>query len=511
MNHSGRSRSTTALLTAVLALVFCACARHGKAADMTTPALPAATAKQLPRWRGFNLLEKFYWNKDRKPFLEQDFRLIHQWGFNFVRLPMDYRCWIKDGNWEQFDEATLKEIDQAVALGGQYAVHVSLNFHRAPGYTVARPAEPQNLWTDAEAQRVCALHWATFAKRYRGVPNSRLSFNLMNEPGMVAAADYARVVKLLVEAIHREDPERLVICDGIMWGTKPVPELVPLGVAQATRGYTPMEVSHYQASWVNGERFPKPVWPRPANAHGMLYQPGKPEHKAPIAISGPFEAETTLRLHVMTVSQTTVVVVSADGKPVFEKQLVCGPGEGEWKKSEYKEQWKIYQCLYDKDYTTTIPAGTREVTIAAKSGDWLQVSELGVTPAGGTEGTIALDAAWGQPGAKLRWAEGRFQSSGVEGREWLRASMIDPWRALQAQGVGVMVGEFGAFNKTPHDVVLRWLEDSLANWKEAGWGWAMWNFRGSFGILDSGRADVKYEAVEGHQLDRRMLELLQRY
>ena len=71
-----------------------------------------------------------------------------------------------------------------------------------------------------------------------------------------------------------------------------------------------------------------------------------------------------------------------------------------------------------------------------------------------------------------------------------------------------MVGEWGAFNKTPHDVVLRWAEDCLSNWRKAGWGWAMWNFRGSFGVLDSGRGDVQYEDFEGHKLDRKLLDLL---
>jgi endoglucanase len=72
-------------------------------------------------------------------------------------------------------------------------------------------------------------------------------------------------------------------------------------------------------------------------------------------------------------------------------------------------------------------------------------------------------------------------------------------------------GEWGAYNKTPHDVVLRWMEDCLSNFKRAGWGWALWNFRGSFGILDSERSDVQYEDYEGHRLDHRMLELLQKY
>jgi hypothetical protein len=88
---------------------------------------------------------------------------------------------------------------------------------------------------------------------------------------------------------------------------------------------------------------------------------------------------------------------------------------------------------------------------------------------------------------------------------------------LRARGTGLrdaevdMVGEFGAFNQTPHPVVLRWMDDCLAVWQEAGWGWALWNFRGAFGVLDSGRADVTYEDFHGHQLDRRMLDLLQRY
>ncbi len=64
------------------------------------------------------------------------------------------------------------------------------------------------------------------------------------------------MVRKLVEAIRREDPQRLIIADGLQWGNVPVPELRELHIAQATRGYTPMEISHYQASWVGGEKFP---------------------------------------------------------------------------------------------------------------------------------------------------------------------------------------------------------------------------------------------------------------
>jgi Cellulase (glycosyl hydrolase family 5) len=511
--------SCVPLWHAVLALLLAATALPVRAAnDAVFPVswLPA-TPEKLPRWRGFNLLEKFQFTGGQRPFVEEDFKLISQLGFNFARLPMDYRLWIKNGDWEEFDEASLREIDQAVEWGRQYGVHVCINFHRAPGYTVASPPEKTSLWTDAETQRVCAKHWAMFARRYKGVPNERLSFNLMNEPGGVQPEAYVAVVRKLVEAIRAEDPGRLIISDGLEWGTKPVPEMRDLRVALATRGYSPMEISHYKASWVNSAGFPAPAWPRPLPPNGILLSPGKPEGSYPLVVDGPFDAETQLRLHVMTVSSKARLVVEADGKSVFEKTFQCGPGQGEWKKAEFKPQWQIYQNLYDRDYTATIPAGTKQVRFRVTDGDWLQLGELGFKSAasGAKEESLALGQAFGEKPEPFRYAAGApggpFAGLPMQDRQWLWEQNIKPWQQAQARGIGVMVGEWGAFNKTPHDVVLRWAEDCLANWKQAGWGWAMWNFRGPFGVLDSGRDDVAYEEFSGHKLDRKLLDLLQRY
>jgi endoglucanase len=322
-------------------------------------------ARRLPKWRGFNLLEKFNVGNNR-PFVEDDFRWMAEWGFDFVRLPMDYRCWTDAKEPYQLKQKVLAEIDQAVEFGKRHGIHVSLNLHRAPGYTVAQPPEKLDLWTSEEAQKQFDFQWSQFARRYKGIPSARLSFNLVNEPARISAEAYAKVVRRVVAAIRKEDPNRLVIADGLSWGSDPVFELADLGIAQATRGYFPMPISHYQASWVQGERFAKPTWP--------------------------------LR-----------------------------------------------------------------------------------------EGNRTID------------------------REVLRRERIEPWKKLQAKGVGVMVGEWGAFNKTPHDVVLAWARDYLELWKEAGWGWALWNLRGSFGIIDSGRADVAYEDFRGHKLDKKLLDLLRQY
>ena len=103
---------------------------------------------------------------------------------------------------------------------------------------------------------------------------------------------------------------------------------------------------------------------------------------------------------------------------------------------------------------------------------------------------------------------------GQVGDEYLSSSMLEemyrPWLDLIKQGVGVHCGECGCFNKTPHDVFLAWFSDLLALFKNNDIGFALWSFQGAFGILDSGRTDVKYEDWYGHKLDRKLLELLMR-
>jgi endoglucanase len=84
-----------------------------------------------------------------------------------------------------------------------------------------------------------------------------------------------------------------------------------------------------------------------------------------------------------------------------------------------------------------------------------------------------------------------------------------PWIELAASGVGVHCGECGCWNKTPHAVFLAWFTDVLDILTANRIGYALWNFRGDFGILDSRREDVEYEDWHGRKLDGKLLALLQ--
>jgi endoglucanase len=100
------------------------------------------------------------------------------------------------------------------------------------------------------------------------------------------------------------------------------------------------------------------------------------------------------------------------------------------------------------------------------------------------------------------------------GESWDRAKleeMYGRWARLMDQGVGVHCGEGGSYNKTPHGIFLAWFRDCLEILTGHGIGYALWNFRGSFGILDSGREDADCGDWHGHTLDTKLLDLLKEF
>lgn len=479
------------------------------------PNLLEASAEALPIWRGFNLQEKFIleWPSSG-PFHEEDFRLISELGFNFVRLPMDYRFWIMDGDWEQINEDAFADLDQAIEFGAKYGIHVCMNFHRAPGHTVASPPEATNLWRDAETQRVCAMHWQYFAKRYKGVPNCLLSFNLFNEPHGIGRSTYAAVVKIMVDAIRSEDPDRLIIADGVEWGMFPCENLVPLGIAQATRGYQPSSVSHYLASWVEGaDKWAPPSWPVRSVGGGFLYGAAKKKIGSLLEIDTDHTTPLVLTVTVGDVSTHARLAFKMDGEELYTETFTPGEGEGPWQKSIFHPQYNCFQATYDKAVSVTIPPGDHQVTLEITEGDWLSLTRIAVGDGETEYDAIGVVPQWGRKnrGITVSPETGMLETRNKQDAQWLWGTYFSKWAALKDTGIGVMVGEWGAFSKTPHDITLRWMEDNLKTFQRVGLGWALWNFRGAFGILDSGRSDVIYEDFHGHQLDRKMLELLQRY
>lgn len=290
---------------------------------------------------------------------------IARHGFNFIRVPTDYRFWTRADDFYNPDERALRKIDGYIEAGRERGLHVSLNIHRAPGYCINNPPKDLNLWTDEAAQNAFIFQWELFAERYKGIPAEELSFDLLNEPPGPGTGSFTRerhqsLMRRVIGAVKAIDPGREIVLDGVSGGAAAIPELSDTGAVHSGRGYSPFTVSHYGAEWV---KEPPGGW----------------------------------------------------REPVY-------PGGG-WDKDKLREHYK-------------------------------------------------------------------------------------PWRDVAAGGTPVHIGEFGCYNKTPNGVALAWLSDLLSLWREFGWGYALWNFAGPFGVVEHGRPDAVYEALDGYRIDRALWELL---
>jgi len=242
-----------------------------------------AVAPDVSSWHGTNLLGLFN-AAPKKPdprirgtFEECYFRWFRDWGFNFARLPMDYRHFLATNDWTNLKTDGFKKVDEAVAWGRKYGVHVQLCLHRAPGYTITSwNPERGDLRTESEPQAAFMRIWSEFARRYRGIPNSELSFNLVNEPTGFTEEQFVDVFGRTVDAIRKEDPGRFVMLDGNECASRPVAHFykVPL-TGQAFRGYTPHAISHYKAWYIKDQPAVEPTWPFSAGmakAKGWIYE-----------------------------------------------------------------------------------------------------------------------------------------------------------------------------------------------------------------------------------------------
>ena len=412
-----------------------------------------------------------------------------------------------------------------MAWGQKYDIHVSINLHRAPGYCVNPPSTPLppeqavSLWDNAEAQAAFAAQGKMFAERYKSVPREALSFNLVNEPANVDGETYVNAVLPAIQAIRDVSPNRIIVSDAVDWGNARVDAILDYGVVMSPHFYQPMQITHYKASWVDGaENWPEPTWP-PVLMPNYIYGSYKTPLDKPVDIAGEFIKGVKIVLHVNQVSTSADFWIQLDGEQIFSKHFRPGPGEGEWKEVVYRSEWDIYQNVYDRDYAVELAQDGERLEIGIGEGDWMTFTELRIEqPDSLDKNDVVLRPGisdWGVPQAQYSLDENGVLAvthppEGFEDK-FIMNGFLQQWIDLKWDDVPVHVGEWGVHNKTPHDVTLAFMENRLKAMQAAGLGWALWNFRGSFGIMDSGREDVDYEDYHGHKLDRKMLQLLQSY
>ena len=494
--------------------VFFACSKDEDLNNMTPPpqAIDIDLGAFTKNFRGFNLLGKFDINWSNSGFSEEDFIIMQDLGFNFARLPLDYNTYTKYGDWDTFLEEEVSEIDRALAWGKQYGVHICINLHRAPGYSVNTSAIPPNhqvsLWTNAGAQEAFVNHWAYFAERYRDEDYHDLSFNLVNEPANVDESTYTSVMKKAIDKIHSINPNRVIFVDALEWARELMGTLKgERNIIQAIHVYEPFTLTHYKASWVQGSNsWPEPVWPM-VDIPNYLYGPEKPDFQSPLVLQGNFSGGSEVVVNVHQVSLRSTLTIKLDDVVIYEKYFVTGPEKGEDWTEIILTQWG-YQNISRKDYTVTLPADGAKLSIENSFGDWMTYNSIVIKSDTGSFSLIPGNTAWGELQGTYRITGDGNITDETGSPLLLLGTLNEVLEEARQEGIPVMIQEFGVHNLTPHPVTIRYLSDVVSIFRENELGFALWNLNGSFGIIDSGRDDCDYESYRGHLLDRALLDVL---
>ena len=139
--------------------------------------------KELGFYRGVNLggwMSQCDYSAERLDgfVTEPDFERIAAWGFDHVRIPIDYNViQNEDGSMK---EEGLRRIDRALALCEKYGLRAVLDLHKTQGFSFDAAEGEEGFFASEKYQAFFYAVWECFAARY-GAMHDRVAFELLNE------------------------------------------------------------------------------------------------------------------------------------------------------------------------------------------------------------------------------------------------------------------------------------------------------------------------------------------
>lgn len=184
-----------------------------------------------------------------------DFRRVADWGFDHVRLPVDWQVAFREADLAPREEV-LELLDVAVAQALDAGLEVILDLHRCPGHDFEDGLHhAQSFFTDPAMRRGCLKVWAVLAERYGHLPGVLLE--LLNEPVAPSAEVWNKVKDELAREIRVHAPKSTLVVGSNLWcNASEFANLTPIeddNVLYTVHVYNPVLFTHQKAPWVPGE------------------------------------------------------------------------------------------------------------------------------------------------------------------------------------------------------------------------------------------------------------------
>src|SRR5579871_3094252 len=113
----------------------------------------------------------------------------------------------------------------------------------------------------------------------------------------------------------------------------------------------------------------------------FLYSPSKADLRTTPTFHVRYSHPGRFALQVNTVSSSSRIRILVDGKPIRELNLSAVPPtdpnrKPEYQKTEFKQEYGIYQAVFHKEYAIEVPAGAHTVTLENVEGDWTSLDSI---------------------------------------------------------------------------------------------------------------------------------------
>ncbi len=347
---------------------------------------PEITAEDHPDWHGFVMV----WDYEGCMLNPTRIENIADWGFNSVKITIDYRNLLEEDNIANGNSAGLRFLDECIATAIERDLHVNFCIHPLPGRS-SMPGEDDYNWVgefdlflNEEKQEQVNAIWSAIAERYKDISNYNLSYTLFFEADnknlstgleftdytMQDVADYSAI---LVDVIREQSPDRILVYeisnylfDDIGATVDPCHEVAEKkGNMIFSSAYVEVSFSYEHMNFGEGmhldncgHSLPAPVYPTYHYAlKGYVH-----EDSDPITLTGVLPEGTTIDFYISE-SMNAEIAIYADGTMLYSEKLETEAYEVGQLLSGY-----INFATSSKKMSVTLPADTEEVTFKAQAG-----------------------------------------------------------------------------------------------------------------------------------------------